>query len=140
MCNILRPSNIALLLMLGGIAQVSAQPAAFRPQRDALQAGQALVETAARGEIDAAFAQAAELSRPGDSAALARLEAQKRVASQSAVGSAGALSLPQEMFFAGCITRTYSLRDRTGHRQQWMLKFRRGVAGWYLSDLNLRAS
>lgn len=133
-------SNAALVLMLGMLLLNPVQAATFRAEREALRAGQALVEMAALGEIDAAFAQAAELSRPGDTEALARLDAQKRLVAERSEGGISALSRPEEAFFAGCLTRTYELRRSSGQRQFWRLKFRRGVAGWYLSDLNLRAS
>lgn len=115
--------------------------AEWRSQRDALAEGQRSVEQAFRGRLDDAFVQAENLARPGDEAARARLRAEKGFAVDSAarLGVARRLSVPEEMFFAGCITRSYLVRY-AGGQQRWQLKFRRGAKGWYLSDLDVRAS
>lgn len=103
--------------------------------------GQKAIEQVSQGHIDAAFIRAQALVRPGDEAAVERLGAQKQVAmeSRSRLGIVRGFSTPDEMYFAGCLTRSYFVRY-VGGQQRWLLKFRRGAQGWYLTDLDVRAS
>lgn len=134
------PRIVLLLCLATGAASVS-HAAEWRTQRQALMGGQATLERAALQQFDAAFAQAGELGRAGDPALQKRLESQKQLAAESAtrLGAVRSLSSPEEQFFAGCITRSYFVRYSEGS-QRWLLKFRRGNAGWYLSDLDVRPS
>lgn len=124
-----------------GLSLTSAPAAEWRSERQALLAGQVAVERVRHQQLDLAFEQAALLVRPDDAATRERLLLQKRTAVDSVarLGPVQSLSVPDEMFFAGCITRSYLVRHEGG-QQRWLLKFRRGHQGWYLSDLDVRAS
>lgn len=125
---------VALVLAL----PLPSQAAEWRARMAAEQAGLDLVQDAAKQRVDQAFAQAATLARADDAVTQARLVQQKdsMIRSRSALGELRSLSTPDETFFAGCVTRSYLARYEHG-AQRWTLKFRRGVAGWYLSDLNV---
>lgn len=127
------------MLMLALLVEVPVRAAEWRSSQTAELAGQALIEEVARGELDRAFEQAAALGRPDDSGLRERLQAHQRevAATVSDLGAVRSVSTPEETFFAGCVTRSYLVRHDEGH-QRWLLKFRRGVEGWHLSELNVR--
>ena len=130
------------LIGLSLMSAITSAPAAeWRSQREALQAGQVAVEQARQQHFDMAFEQAERLVRSDDAATRERLLSQKQNALDAAarLGDVRSLSVPDETFFAGCITRSYLVRH-SGGQQRWLLKFRRGHQGWYLSDLDVRAS
>ena len=55
------------------------------------------------------------------------------------LGAVRSVSTPDDLFFAGCITRSYLVRHAQG-TSRWMLKWRRGSDGWYLKDLAVSRS
>lgn len=135
-----RLASFGLCAMLGISATTPelAASAGYRPQSVAIREGLAVVERAAAHDVDAAFIRAAALSRSDDSGLRARLDAQKQTVTAAVVGL-GALrgvAPAEETVFAGCVTHRYLVRYEQG-KQRWMLKYRRGVDGWYLSDLHV---
>jgi len=129
--------GLVAVLAVGAAAPVLAA-AGYRPQSVVVREGHSIVERSAHNEVDAAFTRAAALSRSSDEGLRTRLEAQKRDLAESSAGL-GALrgvAPVEEMVFAGCVTHRYLVRYEQG-KPRWMLKYRRGVDGWYLADLHV---
>ncbi|GAC1634353.1 MAG: hypothetical protein NVS9B10_30380 [Nevskia sp.] len=107
----------------------------------ATAAGQALVETAARGDVGAAFKAADSLRRPDDALLAGALDA-RRPQIDAQQGRLGALegrvrlAPPEPSIFSGCMRREYVVHYAGGD-QRWLMKFRRSRQGWTLADLEV---
>ncbi len=119
-------------------APAMASPDGYRPQSIVMRDGETVVTRSIGHDVDGAFARAAELSRREDKLMQSRLETEKHEVSEAAAGLGALRSVApvEETVFAGCVTRRYLVRYAEG-RQRWMLKYRRGVGGWYLADLHV---
>lgn len=139
--RIVKIAAVGGLLLASSMTTDPAQAAPLRDERAATQAGSALVSQAVHGELDAAFNTASTLGRENDATLATALERQKQAAAQGAetLGALKRISIPEELYFAGCVTRSYLVHYAEG-RQRWLLKFRRGNGGWYLSDLAVNNS
>lgn len=117
------------------------QAAGVRNERAATDASLAVVAQATRGELDTAFADAARLGQERDAALPRVLDRQKQAAAEALgrLGAVRSISTPDELFFAGCVTRSYLVRHAQG-TSRWILKWRRGSGGWYLKDLAVSRS
>lgn len=137
--RILRATSLAGTV--GALALVSSNALAAKRlyEGGTAEAGEQLVAYASSGAVNEAFESAHELRRPNDLAFAKYLDStRERVASH--LGKLGGLTSSvhqtEEFRFAGCLTREYSVRYRNGE-QRWRVKFRRGSAGWHLSDLSV---
>lgn len=139
--RILRIAAVCGVLLASSLMVDPVQASPLRSERAATQAGSALVTQAVHGELDAAFSTASTLGRENDAIFVTALERQKQAAVKGAttLGALERISSPEEFFFAGCVTRSYLVHYAEGS-QRWLLKFRRGISGWYLSDLSVRNS
>lgn len=139
--RIMQIIGVGGLLLASSVMSDPVQASPLRDERAATRAGSALVAQAVRGELDAAFNAASTLGRENDASFVTALERQKQSAAQGAttLGAFERISAPEELFFAGCVTRSYLVHYAEGS-QRWLLKFRRGNGGWYLSDLSVRNS
>lgn len=127
-------------VLLGLMLPANAIAAGLRSEEAATRAGLEIVQTAARGDVEAALQRSQSLGRPDDallSASLARSRESIAGFAKNDKGSAQA-QLPEVEQFGGCIHRDYELRSDS-RTQFWHLKFRRTADGWYLDDLAIRS-
>lgn len=126
------------LLLAAGMAE-----AAPRDEATMTAMGQSIVESAAAGRVDAAFAAAASIGNPRDPALPMTLDAQRK-ALTPVIASLGAREgrvrlMPIEAtIFSSCMNREYRA-VYAGGEQRWRLKFRRLSSGWALSDVDVRS-
>lgn len=134
----LRQLVATLALVLLASAPAGAAPLRFENATEA--AGTALVNDAVAGNIDAAFQRAAEMGRPGDATFASDLQHQQQAlaAEQETLGAVRSVSTIDASHFGGCVRHEYHVRYADGD-QYWVLKWRRGAAGWYLADLAVRS-
>lgn len=132
---------LGLMLALFLVTPDVVLAAGVRNERAVINASHDVVAKAAHGELDAAFAEAAKLGQERDAAFPAVLNREKQAAASALerLGAVRSVSTPDDLFFAGCITRSYLVRHAQG-TSRWMLKWRRGSDGWYLKDLAVSRS
>lgn len=126
-------------LVFGLLAWLPANAASLRFENATVAAGNGLIRDAASGSVDTTFSRAAELGRPGDAAFTRVLQDQwKSLAAQRpGLGEVHRVSAVEQSYFGGCLRHEYRVRYAGGD-QHWILKWRRGADGWYLSDLAVR--
>lgn len=133
-----RPVCGLALLLAGGMAV-----AAPRDEAMMTAMGQKIVEAAASGQIEAAFATAASIGNPRDAALPDTLAAQRQsltpvIASLGAPEGRVRLMPVEATIFSRCMNREYRA-VYAGGEQRWRLKFRHLSSGWALSDIDVRS-
>lgn len=126
---------------VGAETDGGARTSGYRSQWAVQDEGAEVVKVAVHHDVAGAFTRAAGLTRPWDENLRSRLTTQQREVetAASALGALRSVAPAQEMVFAGCVTHRYLVRYAEG-RQQWMLKYRRGTNGWYLTDLYVESA
>lgn len=118
-------------------AAIAAAP--LHREEAAQAAGRQLVETAAQGRIDDAFALAARLRRPADSELASILAAQQAELTRDrpGYGALRRLDLIDTARFGSSFVRWYYDAVYANGRQRWQLTFRHRSDGWFLNGIVL---
>ncbi|MGQ0699719.1 MAG: hypothetical protein ACT4PZ_15935 [Panacagrimonas sp.] len=137
---ILRLASLAGLAATLAMQSTGATAAAKRLYEQGIaEAGERLVAYASAGAVNEAFESANELRKPNDEGFARSLEHTRAAVTSDIAklgGQIGPVQQIDELRFGTCLTREYRVKYRNGE-QRWMVKFRRGSAGWHLADLSV---